>query len=204
MQQQSMDGALNAEAVWDAFRHVVATSEHAALPELCARFHAAPANDRLALAGAIASLLAPVEWPASWREPRQRLVRALDDLVLVTAPDSISFDLTLDERDLYFAGWTDLTLARDLLRIPCRRDELRAVAKLCDMGNFARWRAFGRALARAGERSLENPVATTRRRFAVAFGVYAEAARAMNDACGLVLFSGLDFTYRPASRGQAR
>jgi hypothetical protein len=163
MQQQSAGGTLDAEAAWDAFRAVVATSEHAALPELCARFHAAPARDRLALAGTIASLLAPVEWPTSWRDARLGLVNALDALVRETAPDSIPFDLTLDERDLYHGGWTDLALARDLLRVPCRRDELRWVAKLCDAGNFGssakagpnHWAGSSRAHAHAnGDESV--------------------------------------------------
>jgi hypothetical protein len=43
--------------------------------------------------------------------------------------------------------------------------------------------------------SSEDPVTATRRRFAVAFGVYVEAARAMNDACGRVLFAGFDLTF---------
>lgn len=191
MQQRSADGTLDAEAAWEAFREVAAASEQPALPALCARFDVAPVKDRLALAGTIASLLAPVEWPTSWREPRRRLVKALDDLVDETAPNRIPFGLLCDEYDLYFAGWSVLKRASELLRVPCRRDALRTVARLCDNANVTRGRAFGRALVRLGERPPEDPVTITHNRFAIAFGVYAQAARAMNDACGRVLFAGL-------------
>ena len=201
-QQQSMAGKLDAEEAWRFFRDLAATSAQAGLPELASRFDLAPAGDRLILAVTSARMLAPVEWPLSWVEPRRRLASTLDEIVRDAAPDAIAqtFELTLDEADLYRAGWNDLIAARDLLRVPCRRDELRTVGRLCDAGNFARRRALGRALLRLGERATAQVIAA-RDRHAISFEVYAAAARSMNGACGTVMFGGLDFSLGQVKAG---
>ncbi len=198
MQERSAAGQLDPEVAWDHFRALAATSKHPGLGELVTRFRAAPSKDRLALVGTIASLLAPVEWPAAWEEPRRRLVDALRELLL--AIDDTFGDLGQEE-DLYRAGLNTLSVARDLLRTPCRRDELRTVARLCALGNAWCGRAARRALDLPGERALDESLRAAQRRHAIAFAIYAEAARAMNAACGVVLFTGLDLD--PPQQGAA-
>jgi hypothetical protein len=139
-------------------------------------------------------MLAPVEWPVAWEDARERLVRALVELVR-EASDTTNMVALGEEKALHFAGWSALSMARDLLRIPCRRDELRIVARLCVMSTFWCWSAFRRALLRLGEHAADERIVAARRRYAIAFATYAEAARAMNDACGAVLFTGLDLTF---------
>jgi hypothetical protein len=192
MQERSTAGQLDQEAAWEQFRALAVTSGHAGLGELVVRFRAAPGKDRLALAGTIASILAPVEWPAAWEDARKRLVHALDGLVAETSDMFDKLDLI---QDRHIAGWFELLAARDLLRIPCRRDELRVVAQLCMDGNFWCWRAIKGTLFRLGQQAGEEGVIGARRGYAIAFATYAEAARAMNEACGAVLFTGLDLTF---------
>jgi len=197
MQQQSAAGTLDTEVAWGHFRGLAATSEHVGLAELVVRFRVAPARDRLALAGTIASLLAPVEWPAAWHDARWGLWHALSELVSAISdgtPYALPRVLNLrDEHDLYIMGWHQLSMARDLLRLPCRRDELRVVARLCVMGNFACWRAFTRSYDRLlSEGTLSESVRAARQSHLIAFAEYATAARMMNDVCGTVLFTGLD------------
>jgi len=177
MQERSAAGALDIEAVWEHFRALAATSEQAGLPALVARFDAAPAQDRLALAGTIAGMLGPVEWPVAWREPRERLVRAIAQLLRVASASVKDDLLALDVEPL--------RLARRLLDVPCRRDELRHVADLCDLG----------VVQLNPDRRDARQVA-----FAVAVGTYIEAARGLNHACGVVLFKILEWRSQEASR----
>jgi hypothetical protein len=199
MQQQSAAGTLNAEIAWQHFRALAATSEHVGLPELVVRFRVAPAKDRLALAATIAGMLAPVEWPAAWHDARWRLWSALNELVDATSfgpPESLPSVLDLrDDGDLYSSGWYQLVAARDLLRDPCRRDELRVVARLCTVGNFMCLQALRRAYARLGTQIMNQAVEVARERHHVTFAEYAQAARLMNEACGTVLFTGLDIRF---------
>jgi hypothetical protein len=195
MQERSAAGPIDREVAWEQFRALAVPSEHAGLGELIVRFSTARSEDRLALAGTIAAILAPVAWPVAWEDARTRLVGALDGLVR-EATDSKLHALELgQDQDVHTSGWFALSTARDLLRIPCRRDELGIVAKLCAMGNFWCWRAIGRALLRLGERATDAPAMAARRGYAIAFATYAESARAMNEACGGVLFTGLDLTF---------
>jgi hypothetical protein len=164
------------------------------------RFHAAPSKDRLALAGTIAGLLAPVDWPLAWEDARMHLIQGLTALLVEMSEDTPGnllhvIDLDLD-LDLYHAGCFQLARARDFLYTPCRRDALREVARLCVVGNFWCWRALGRAVVRSRERAASEPVDNARRRHAIAFETYAEGARAMNEACGVVLFGALDLGNR--------
>ena len=198
LQERSAAGQLDPEAAWQHFRALAATSKHPGVADLTVRFRAAPSRDRLALVGTIASMLAPVEWPEAWDDPRRRLVGALGELVL--AIDDSFLDLGEDE-EIYRAGMNALSVARDILRAALRRDELRAVARLCALGNAWCARAVGRALERAGERELDERAGAAQRRHAIAFAIYAQAARTMNEACGAVIFTGLEV--EPRRRGAA-
>jgi hypothetical protein len=199
MHDRIAEGKLSPDLAWQHFRELAATSKHPAIGELVVRFRAAPAKDRVALVGTIASILAPVEWPPAWDEARRQLVAALGGLLL--AMDDGFGDLGQDD-EIFRAGISTLSVARDLLRAPCRRDELRAVARLCDLGNAWCWRAAGRALERVGARAADEPVReANRRRALIAYATYAQAARTMNDMCGATVFAGLEL--EPPHRGTA-
>jgi hypothetical protein len=197
MQQQSAAGKLDPEDAWQTFRALATTPDRAGLAELAVRFRAAPAGDRLALAATIAGLLAPVEWPTTWQDARAHLVTALTALVRSMdrhAPGSLAgtLPLDLDAVDLYDAGIAQLATARDLLRTPCRRDQLPLIARMCNLGCFSCWRALGRALLSPSEGARASALVAARSRYAIDLAVYAEAARAMNQACGAALFTGLE------------
>jgi hypothetical protein len=174
MQERSAADALDIEAAWEQFRALAATSEQGGLLELAARFDAAPGKDRLALAGTIAGMLAPVEWPVAWRELRQRLASALDELVRVLESQVLG-SLAVAHIPTQIRL---LNLRLACLLVPsCRRDDLRLLATLCYMGTMSG--------GDADWRSISVPSAA-------AFGAYAEAARALNAACGVVLFTELE------------
>jgi len=82
--------------------------------------------------------------------------------------------------------------AGELLSTPCRRDQLRPVARLCWTGLFNIITTCGDALVRAGEAARSGPLLEARMRFDAAFDRYAQAARALNAAAGEVLFDRLD------------
>jgi hypothetical protein len=208
MQERSAAGALDVEALWEQFRALAATSEQPGLPALVERFDAAPAKDRLALAATIAGMLGPVEWPVAWRSARERLVDGLDELLRQalgtpgTLPHVIDLDALDEEQSLsdrFTSGRSKLSMARELLRVPCRRDELKIVATMCAWGSFWCWRALGKALLQLGTRASDEAVVTARRDYAIAFEAYADAARAMNAACGAVVFTGLDLGHHPVA-----
>jgi hypothetical protein len=199
MRERSASGQLDADETWEQFRALAATSEQAGLAELAARFRAMPGKDRLALAGTIAGMLAPVEWPAAWKEPRLRLVRALDELLRELKdgePGALPTLLDLGgDRDLYASGRREIATARDLLRTPCRRDEIRIAGWMCEIGSFSCWQALERTVQRLSRNDATEAIVTARRRYASAHGVYVEAARAMNDACGAVLIGIADLRF---------
>jgi hypothetical protein len=192
MQQQAIAGAIDPEAAWTRFRALAIASEQVALPELAIRFSRAPARDRVVLAGAVAEMLAPVEWPSDWQEARWQLINALDKILSETdgfTPESFPSRLALqDERHLQMVGWSTLESARNLLRTPCRRDELRVVARLCNTGNTACTFAYRKAMKRLGSRSTEEPIAEALRRYSISAELYATAARALNETCGSAIF----------------
>jgi len=150
-------------------------------------------------------MLGPLEWPVAWRSPRERLIGGLDELLRQArgTPDTLPHLIDLHEekdlQDLFMSGWSKLSAARDLLRVPCRRDELKVVAKMCVWGNFWCWNALGRRLLRLGPRASEEPIPSARKEYAIVFEGYADAARAMNAACDTVLFTGLDLGHHPVA-----
>lgn len=82
--------------------------------------------------------------------------------------------------------------AVQLLSTPCRRDQLRPIARLCDLGLHGIMGTYRSALARERGEALSGPLLDARMRFAAAFDRYAQAARALNSAAGEVLFERLD------------
>jgi type II secretory pathway component PulM len=183
MQEQSAAGRLDIEAVWSVFRALALTSPNTGLSVLAQTFHAAPAKERLALAGTIAGLLAPIEWPIAWREPGRRVSQALEE---VNRRASHFAAQLKDDRDAPHATMIRLGgflcyLACGLLSAPCRRDELQVVAGIVNTGILA-CSDFGKTAVR-GEAEAWSPLL-------LALGAYAQAAREFNAACGAVVFTG--------------
>jgi hypothetical protein len=98
-------------------------------------------------------------------------------------------DLDTDA-ELQRVGHVVLIDARNLLRQPCRRDELPTVASLCNTGSSVCLRVYRKVIERSGEGTSIDQDARARYRSAVA--AYAETAAALNEAVGAVLFEGLD------------
>jgi hypothetical protein len=197
VRQERDRGELDHEEVWEAFEELAPSSRHISTLDMALRLgRKLPPSQRYLLVVILMRLLAPVEWPLEWEAARPRLVTALDHLLRETNPDSSdSFPALLDlqgDGEMQAVGYAALISARDLLRGPCRRADLVVVARLCNISVVACLRLFRRALARMGSRATEGPLIDARMRFVVAFEHYAQAAREFNDACGAVLFQGLD------------
>jgi len=144
----------------------------------------------------VAMLLGPLEWPPEWEQHRPGLLDALDALYSAVdpgKPDSLTTLLTQSSDEV--RSWSGLVMfvnAAQLLSTPCRRDQLRPVARLCWSGLFSIITTYRHALARAGGAALSSPILEARMRFDAAFDRYAQAARALNAAAGEVLFDRLD------------
>jgi hypothetical protein len=156
-----------------------------------------PIGDRVSLAIMVASLLNPLEWPPEWEQHRLRLVEALDSLLHAIdpdQPDSLPALLVLEQKGktLHAAGRFMLISATELLRTPCRRDQLRLSAGLCSVGYYYCLVAYRHALARPAGESHAAPLLEARMKHAASFDRYAQAARALNSAVGEVLFEKLD------------
>jgi len=183
------------EATWTWFQKLVASSERAVLLKHIVRVGLIlPDQERYQLAVVTTRQLAPIEWPIEWSEARPALVAALDTLVDETCPDEkVSFfalhDLGVDA-ELERVGHLVLINARDILRRPCRRDDLPSLARLCNLGSATCLGVYRRVISQSGEGASIDQDARTRYRSA--FEGYAAAARALNDAVGAVLFEGLD------------
>lgn len=183
------------EATWTRFQKLAAGSERAdILKNVVHVGRILSDRERYRLAVVTTRLLAPIEWPKEWSEVRPALVAALDTLVDETCPDEkASFFALHDlgtEVDIQRLGHVVLLNARDLLRRPCRRDELPIVARLCNAGGVTCLGVYRRMIVQSGEGAAIDQDA--RARFRSAFAEYAEAARALNGAVGAVLFEGLD------------
>jgi hypothetical protein len=140
---------------------------------------------------AITRILAPIEWSQAAERVRPALVLALDALVQETDPAANDSFFSFEVEALEAAGNSGHVLrmthvlffaARDFLQKPCRRDELQTVALLCNWGYSTAVREY---------RSAQNPSVRSTRRMRDALVAYAEAADALNDAVGNVLFEGL-------------
>lgn len=196
LQQDLQGGEIDPDLLWTEFQDLAARSPHAdALQHLVRLGQKLPARDRSTIAMAITGMLAPVEWPEEWEAVRGKLVNALGGLTREAnplTPDSLAKVLGPGDRGLEATGWAVLRSAHDLLRTPCRRDELRIVAHLCNVGTTTCVTAYRRALKRLGERAADEGIVFARRRYSVVALQYAQAAREINEACGTALFEAID------------
>jgi len=149
----------------------------------------------------IAKLVANVDWPPNWEPSRQRLVSAMESLLLTInpqSPDSFPALLDLQEaKEQHVIGYAVLQSALNLLRTPCRLDELRFVARLCNVGNTACIRAYQRVLPQRMRQPKPGALLDARTRYVIAFEHYAMAARELNSLVQSVLFEGLDIRLEP-------
>jgi hypothetical protein len=177
------------------FQKIAASSERGDILKHLVRVgRVLPDQDRYRLAVAVTRLLAPLEWPHEWSEARVGLVAALDELLVETDPDAKGSFFALHDlgadAELQRVGHLVLHSAFYLLGRPCRRDQLPVVARLCNTGTVACLRAYRSAIRQSSKGASIDEGA--RARFRGAFEAYAEAADALNDAVGAVLFEGLD------------
>lgn len=198
IKQQAESDQTDIHAIWSEFLQRSQTSPRAEGLELFAKLvQKAPIEDRVAVAVVVASLLDPLEWPPEWEQHRPGLVAALGLLSFALdpmKPDSLAALLKLNSDDVgyYWSGVFMFVTASQLLSTPCRRDQLRLVARLCNTGFHIIMKTYRHAFARAGGSALSDPILEARVRFAAAFDRYAQAARALNSAVGEVLFENLD------------
>ena len=111
-------------------------------------------------------------------------------LCILDLPDSLPALLALSPDDTahHIDGHFMLASATELLRTPCRRDQLRLGAHLCNVGHAACLATYRRALAKAAKEARTGPLLEARMKLAASFDRYAQAARALNSAVGEVLF----------------
>jgi hypothetical protein len=194
--QQVDSGQADPHALWSEFLQLSQTSPRApALEVLTKVVQKSPVEDRVAAAAMVAVLLNRLEWPPEWEQLRPGLLEALDALYSVVDPirsDSLTTLLDLGPDEGYANDIVMFLTAVELLTTPCRRDELRPVARLCWRGLFSIITTYRPALARAGGAARSGPLLEARMRFDAAFDRYAQAARALNAAAGEVLFDRLD------------
>jgi hypothetical protein len=185
-------------ALWTEFLQRSQTSPRAQALQLLAKsVEKAPIDQRVSVAIVLTSLLAPVEWPPEWEQHRLRLVEALESLLSAMHPGepgslAAMLELKPEEDVFHVSGAFMLSCGVQLLRTPCRRDQLRPVAQLCDIGLEQLLIAYRRAISRKGGQSQQGPILEARMRFDADFDRYAQAARAFNSAVGEVLFERLD------------
>jgi hypothetical protein len=196
VEQQAESGQAEPHALWSEFLRRSQTSPRAqTLQVLTDILQKSPIEARASVAVMLASLLAPLEWPPEWEQHRPGLVEALKSLSSVigpSKPDSLTVLLGLRSDEVGWGGGGMFLTAFQLLSTPCRRDQLRPVARLCWLGLHGIMRTYRDALDRVRESSQSGPILEARMRFAAAFDRYAQAARALNAAAGEVLFERLD------------
>lgn len=197
VKQQVDSGQADPHALWSEFLQLSQTSPRAQALEVLTRVvQKSPVEERVAAAVTVAMMLDPLEWPPEWEQHRPGLLESLKELVAVVGlekPDSLTtlLALTPDEAR-YWSGFVMFLTAGELLSTPCRREQLRPVARLCWGGLSTIITTYRHALARAGAAALSGPILEARMRFDAAFDRYAQAARALNAAVGEVLFDRLD------------
>jgi len=186
------EGRQDPVATWKKFEELARSSPQAQTLEIIISIgRRLPEHQRYRLAVAVTRILAPIEWPAAWDIARPELVEALDVLVEETNPEVegsfFALLATSSDADTHSAANVILYTARNLLSKPCRRDELRTVATLCNSGiaiclmvyRSSRVRRRSRDIGRAADR------------FRDALTDYADSAALLNEAMGAVLFEGL-------------
>ncbi len=198
IKQQALANQVDARALWSEFLQLGQTSPRAqAIQFLAEAVRKVPIVDRMSIAILVTSLLAPLEWPPEWEQHRLPLVEALDSLGRALdprQPDTLFalLELEPDVEIIHTAGGVMLSSAADLLRPPCRRDQLRLGAHLSNAGYHACLVTYHRTLAKHAEESRAGPLLEARMKLAASLDKYAQAARALNSAVGEVLFTRLD------------
>jgi hypothetical protein len=177
------------ESAWTELRELAAHSPRSAVLEPALRLaERLPAADRHLLALALATCSAPLEWPLQGEALRPLLTAALGDLLRQmdpAQPGSLARNLDLSlEAEVHAAGLVALQGAHQMLRLPCRRDEIRIVAHLCNRGRAACHAGYHRALSRDAGDSVTAAVI----RYEFARGRFVAEARAFNQVYGNVLF----------------
>ena len=196
LRRLAAEGRQEPDAAWTRFEDLASRSERANILKTIVRLgKVLPEGERYRLAAAVTRILAPIEWPPEWAAKRLDFVAALDTLVEETNPeeDSSFFALCSAGRNEELQRVTHLVLfaARDLLRRPCRRDELRTVALLCNTGLSQVLKSYRRSAKRIAAGGMPGSVVDAHTRCRQALAAYAEAASDLNEAAGVVLFEGL-------------
>lgn len=196
VQRQTAMGGVEAALLWSKFEEVSTTSARPGAMNLARSLGAELSpNQRAQLAVLVASLLEPIEWPPEWEQARGPLVTALEELSRQADPEnseSLAAALGLTGEPLCEISFTILHFAKVVLSRPCPRGELPYVASFVTLGNYVCFLAFGLKLRKPSSTGNRDAIQPTVTRFSVVFQRYAQAARAMNAACGEVLFDGLD------------
>ena len=198
VEQQLESGQADSHAIWSEFLQLGQTSPRAQGIQIFAEVvQKLPTEDRVTAALGVAALLAPLEWPPEWEQHRLPLVEALESLVRAInphQPDSLPalLELAPDEQVIHATGRAMLASAADLLRTPCRRDQFRLGARLCNVGYYSCLFVYRGARLRPAEESREGSLLEARMKLAASFDRYAQAARALNSEVGEVLFEQLD------------
>ncbi|HEX2571280.1 MAG TPA: hypothetical protein VH877_17110 [Polyangia bacterium] len=181
-----------AERLWREFRHLAAGSSRAHLERALDLSERLPPDARLLLAAVVAKLLEPQDWPPSWVPLRTALLRGLDNLLHQLDPrsaGSLANLLGCGKDESFIVGFAVLTDVRQILHLPCRRDEIPFVASLCSTGLWACLQSYRRALQQAPSTP---DLQDARVAFIYAFSQYSDAARAMNGALEAAVFTHLD------------
>lgn len=196
--QAALEEPQGLQAIWTEFLQRSQKSPRAeALQMLVQAVQKAPLDQRASVAFVVATLLAPLEFPPEWEQPRLRVVDALIGLMdpLNNFEDANALTGLLEsdtESALLVSGaWVVLSNANRLL-IMCRREDLRTIAGLCDLGLAQVVLPLRKEFAKRAGRPLDEKILQARIRFEAALDQYAQAARAFNAAVGEVVFKFLD------------
>ena len=188
------------ERAWPTFASLVLRLPHFTDGSVALKVIEKSGPSRQVIAFLITALLAPTEWPIEWDARRIELVRALAELRRQTSLRNPRTSAG-QEPATFFAqielgpgtaavdmSHRVLTNAASLLRTPCRRNQIGFVADLCNVATSQLRAAYQRALAQQGDAAMREPVLGAHLRYRVAALRYDDAATAMNDAIGSVLF----------------
>lgn len=188
---------------WSRFKgEATRSSFREALSDVVEQVESLPRRTRLAVAVAIARILGPIEWPPAWEAERAALVSAIGGLLDATtdlAPTGPDFSLQdAREQDARVTAHVGLLAAREMFRHPCRRDEVRLAAMLCNVASAVTYRAFHR-LMQAAPAGADDAMrqAQSRLDFAMAWATYIRATEKMNDAIGSVVFHSVIPAQKP-------
>lgn len=196
MNRQSAAKAPDPAAVWRTFEELSAASPRSDLLGIALQLGPTLSPEqRGLLAGMVSALLDPIEWPGEWEQARRPLVEALEELWKQADPeasDSLAAALVLEQDELLLVSYGTLTVALRLLQAPCPRHEIGYTANLCYIGTAGCFAALVQKLEHLPPAVDRESIQLAKTRFEVAFQAYARAARAMNAACGIVLFDGLE------------